>query len=78
MVARGACVVTPGGGGRAWLLRGGHAWDMTRYGYTINERAVRILLECILVDLCISNLDLQRYLLLTLMVQNYCVASTCH
>ena len=37
----GACVVAPGGG---W-----HVWDMTRYGDTINERAVRILLECILV-----------------------------
>ena len=43
------------GGGHAWLL-GGHVWDMTRYGDTINERAVRILLECILVitpSLCI-------------------------
>ena len=29
--------------------KGGHAWDTTRYGNTINERAVRILLECILV-----------------------------
>ena len=36
------------GGGRAWLLPGG-AWDTTRYGDTINERAVRILLECIVV-----------------------------
>ena len=36
---RGACVAK----GR------GHAWDTTRYGDTINERAVRILLECILV-----------------------------
>ena len=45
--------------GGAWLLRrggvcgcsrgGGHAWDTMRYGDTINERAVRILLECILV-----------------------------
>ena len=35
----GVCVVAPGG----------HAWDTTRYGDTINERAVRILLECILV-----------------------------
>ena len=25
-------------------------WDITRYGDTINEWAVRILLECILVD----------------------------
>ena len=33
-----------------WLLPGGeHAWDTTRYGDMINERAVRILLECILV-----------------------------
>ena len=47
-------------GGHAWLLggmrgeggvhgEGGRAWDTTRYGDTINERAVRILLECILV-----------------------------
>ena len=28
---------------------GGHVWDMTRYGDMINERAVHILLECILV-----------------------------
>ena len=28
---------------------GGHVWDTTRYGDTINERAVRILLECIIV-----------------------------
>ena len=38
MVAPGGCVV-------AW----GGAWDMMRYGDTINERAVRILLECFLV-----------------------------
>ena len=60
---RGVCMVAPGG--CAWLLPGGGcvvaaggvcmvapwgcAWDMTRYGDTINERAVRILLECILV-----------------------------
>ena len=60
----GVCVVALGGwgmhgcswggmhgclGGHAWLLlEGGHAWDKTRYGDTINERAVRILLECIL------------------------------
>ena len=42
-------------GGHAWLLPGGMhgcswgAWDMTRYRDMINERAVRILLECILV-----------------------------
>ena len=42
MVApRGACVVAPRG----------HAWDTMRYGDTINERAVHILLECILVAL---------------------------
>ena len=29
--------------------KGGHAWDTMRYGDTINERVVRILLECILV-----------------------------
>ena len=37
--SRGVCLVAPGG----------RVWDMTRYGDTINERAVRILLECILV-----------------------------
>ena len=39
------CVIAPGGHG----CPGGHAWDMTRYRDTINERAVCILLECILV-----------------------------
>ena len=29
---------------------GGHAWDTMRYGDTVNARAVRILLECILVN----------------------------
>ena len=42
----GACVVKGGMWGK-----GGHAWGTTRYGDTINERAVRILLECILVFL---------------------------
>ena len=50
----GACVVARG---RAWLLQGacmvarggGHAWDTMRYGDTVNQRAVCILLECILV-----------------------------
>ena len=37
----GACVVARGGG---------HAWDTTTHGDTVNERAVRILLECILVS----------------------------
>ena len=58
----GACVVALGGAwllqGGAWFLwgrgvcmvaLGGHSWDTTRYGDTVNERAVRILLECILV-----------------------------
>ena len=49
----GVCVVARG---HVWLLQGGmhgcsggHAWDTTRYGDMVNERAVRILLECILV-----------------------------
>ena len=61
----GACVVAPRVrgmcgclGGHPWLLWGwgaclvasGGVWDMMRYGDTINERAVRILLECILVS----------------------------
>ena len=63
VVALGACMVAPGGsvcgcsqgacmvalGGCTWFLQGGHAWDTMRYGDTINEQAVRILLECILV-----------------------------
>ena len=57
----GACLVALGGGmhgcsgGACVVALGGHAWDMMRYRDTINERAVRILLECILV--C----SLQRY-----------------
>ena len=62
MVAGGACMVARGEG--AWLLgcmvAGGHAWlsggacvvagGMHRIRRdTVNERAVRILLECILV-----------------------------
>ena len=43
----GACVVAPRG--HAWLLPEWCAWDMMRYGDMINERAVRILLEYILV-----------------------------
>ena len=63
----GACLVALGGhvwllqGGHAWLLWGarvvaprGCAWDTTRYGDTINERAVRILLECILLVLALT------------------------
>ena len=53
----GACVVAVGGSWGmhgccqgVWLLPGGHVWDMTRYGDTINEQVVHILLECILVE----------------------------
>ena len=55
MVARGACVVA---GGCAWLLggmpgcRGGGVRRIRRD--TVNERAVRILLECILVFLAFT------------------------
>ena len=50
----GAWMVAPRGvhgcsGGACLVAPGGHAWDTTRYRDTINERAVRILLECILV-----------------------------
>ena len=40
-------------------LGGGHAWDTKRYGDTFNERVVRILLECILVQIknAISELN---------------------
>ena len=47
--------------GGAWLRGGGHAWlqgglrGIRRD--TVNERAVRILLECILVLLNISDLE---------------------
>ena len=49
--SRGGCVVGPGGACMVAPEGGGHAWDTMRYGDTINERAVRILLECILVVL---------------------------
>ena len=39
---------------------GGRAWDTTRYGDTVNERAVRILLECILVVFQLGNHDQSR------------------
>ena len=42
-----ACMVARRG--HVWLLPGGHAWDKMRYGDTINQWSVRILLECILV-----------------------------
>ena len=62
---RGACMVALGGmrgcsGGHAWLLPGGHAWDMTTHGDTVNERAVRILLECILV-IEMKRVELYQY-----------------
>ena len=48
MVALGVCMVALGGvHGCSW--GGGHAWDTMRHGDMVNERAVRILLECILV-----------------------------
>ena len=59
LLCGGACVVAPGG--HAWLwgacmvawgvcvvALGGHAWDTMTHGDTVNEQAVRILLECIL------------------------------
>ena len=59
MVAPGGACVLALGGGHAWLLWGGHAWLLPGvYGGvcmrgtrqdTVNEQAVRILLECILV-----------------------------
>ena len=52
----GACMVALGdmhgcSGGACMVVLGECVWDMTRYGDMINERAVRILLECILVVL---------------------------
>ena len=44
---QGACVVV--GVCRGVCVAGGHAWQIPRD--TVNERAVRILLECILVTL---------------------------
>ena len=35
--------------GECMVALGGHVWDTMRYGDTINEQAVCILLECILV-----------------------------
>ena len=63
---QGACMAGGmHGRGHAWwgvCMAGGHVWqgwhachtcllpDTTRYGDMVNERAVRILLECILVE----------------------------
>ena len=51
----GACVFALGGGGMhgcsggaCMVAPGGGVWDTTRYGHTVNERAVRILLESFL------------------------------
>ena len=94
--SRGACMVAPGGacmvaprghvwllpGGCAWLLLGGCAWDTMRYGDTINERAVRILLECILVLSCKRNhrrqTILQRSTLLFTITQYSCYRFCCN
>ena len=59
MVARGGCGCSGGAcvvawGGMYGCSQGG-MWDTKRYGDTINERAVRILLECILVTLVTST-----------------------
>ena len=43
MCGRGACMVGDMCGRRGGMCVGGHVW------HTVNERAVRILLECILV-----------------------------
>ena len=67
---KGACVVAPGGacvvapGGVCMVAPRGRAWYTTRYGDTINERAVRILLECILVfyyEFCVVLLQHQHF-----------------
>ena len=50
MVSLGRCVWLLRGGMRG-CFGGGREWDTTRYADTVNEWAVRILLECILVIL---------------------------
>ena len=52
MVSFGGCAWFYLGGGHAWFYSGGHAWFFQFFRIqwdTINEQAVRILLECILV-----------------------------
>ena len=49
---RGVCMAKGGMCGK-----GGHAWDTMRYGDTINEQPVHILLECILVLIYITILN---------------------
>ena len=49
-------------GGHVWLLGGGMCGFFSFFGYneiTVNERAVRILLECILIDYYISEMCLK-------------------
>ena len=76
----GACVVAPRG--VCMVALGGCAWDTTRYGDTINERAVRILLECILVLSCKRNhrrqTILQRSTLLFTITQYSCYRFCCN
>ena len=55
-MVKGACMAKRGMHGKGGVCgEGRHAWDMTRYGDTINKRAVRILLECILVFIMFKN-----------------------
>ena len=72
---RGCSGGVHGCSGHVWLLGGGMhgcsrggvrgcsggcAWDMTRYGDTVHERSVCILLECILVFLKFSPFSPER------------------
>ena len=52
--SRGMCMVARGVRG---FSQGGRVWDMTRYADMVNERAVCILLECILVVLDFRSLS---------------------
>ena len=52
MHGRGMCMAGVAGG--AWQ-GGAYVADTTRYGDTVNELAVRILLECILVFQCFMS-----------------------
>ena len=44
------------------MAKGGHVWDTTRYGDTINERAVRILVECILVNYDVHGIFILEFI----------------
>ena len=90
MVALGACVVAPRGAcvvalGGACVVApgGGHAWDTTRYEDTVHERAVRILLECILVyelfflSYCINLFGpISSVYFVNCMLLNYCTLNS--